>query len=92
MIQVINRALDIIEFIAREPEKPKSLSDIANTLELNAGTCANIIKTLVERNYIEKLEYKKRLSIRKEIWPVKQLQGIYKRFGGGSKAHHGTAN
>lgn len=67
MIQVINRALDIIEYIAKEPETPKSLSDIANSLELNAGTCANIIKTLVERNYVEKLDNKKGYQLGKKF-------------------------
>lgn len=59
MIQVINRALDILEFIAKEPDKSRSLSEIAEKLELNSGTCANIIKTLVTRKYIEKLDKKK---------------------------------
>jgi len=59
MIQVINRALDILEFIAKEPDRPRSLSEIAEKLELNSGTCANIIKTLVTRKYIEKLDKKK---------------------------------
>ena len=55
MIQVINRALDILELIAEEPEKQKSLSEISEKLDLNSGTCANIIKTLVSRNYINKI-------------------------------------
>lgn len=56
MIQVINRAIDILEFIAKEPERAKTLGEIAEALKLNAGTCANIIKTLVDRRYIEKLD------------------------------------
>ena len=59
MIQVIHRALDILELIAREPDKPKSLSEISNALSLNSGTCANIIKTMVERRYIDKMDNKK---------------------------------
>jgi DNA-binding IclR family transcriptional regulator len=55
MIQVINRALDILELIGKDSEKPKSLSEIANTLGLNAGTSANIIKTMVERRFLEKV-------------------------------------
>jgi DNA-binding IclR family transcriptional regulator len=58
MIQVIHRAFDILEFIAKEPEKPKTLSEIAGSLQLNAGTCANIIKTMIERRYIDKIEKK----------------------------------
>ncbi|RIV27262.1 IclR family transcriptional regulator [Fibrisoma montanum] len=59
MIQVVNRALDILEQIAADPEKPKSLSDIADPLGLNHGTCANILKTLVNRNYVEQIGTKK---------------------------------
>ena len=59
MIQVIHRAFDIIEYISKDPEKPKVLGEIAKTLNLNAGTCANIIKTMVSRKYIEKAEHQK---------------------------------
>ena len=56
MIQVINRALDIMEYVARDPDTPKPLGDIASDLNLNAGTCANILKTLVTRGYLEKID------------------------------------
>lgn len=59
MIQVIHRAFDILELCARNQDKTLSLSEIADKLELNHGTCANIIKTLVARNYIEQVGYKK---------------------------------
>jgi IclR family KDG regulon transcriptional repressor len=59
LIQVIHRALDILEIIASDPEKPRSLGDIANTLGLNHGTCANIMKTLVSRKYLEQVGTKK---------------------------------
>ena len=54
MIQVVNRALDILEMVAEDAERPKLLSEIAQALQLNAGTCANIVKTLVQRGYLEK--------------------------------------
>ena len=53
MIQVIHRALDIIEFIAKDPGREIGLGEISESLELNKGTCANIIKTLVNRGYLE---------------------------------------
>lgn len=59
MIQVINRAIDIIEHIAQEPDRPKSLGDIADAVGLNHGTCANILKTLVSRDFIEQVAIKK---------------------------------
>jgi DNA-binding IclR family transcriptional regulator len=59
MIQVIHRAFDILELIAQDAEQPKSLSEISNALKLNSGTCANIIKTMVDRRYIDKVANKK---------------------------------
>jgi IclR family KDG regulon transcriptional repressor len=52
MIQVIHRALDIVEFIAKDTTKEFGLGEISESLELNKGTCANIIKTLVNRGYL----------------------------------------
>jgi len=59
MIQVLNRGLDILEYCSKRPEKEHSLSDIADHLGLNHATCANILKTLVYRKYIEQMGYKK---------------------------------
>ncbi|QIP12714.1 helix-turn-helix domain-containing protein [Spirosoma aureum] len=59
MIQVINRALDLLEQIANDPERPKALGDLADSLNLNHGTCANILKTLVARGYVEQIGTKK---------------------------------
>jgi DNA-binding IclR family transcriptional regulator len=59
MIQVVIRALDILEFVARDTEKTSSLTEIANALELNQATCANIIKTLVDKHYLEHAGRKK---------------------------------
>lgn len=60
MIQVINRAFDILELLAVDSENPMSLNDISKELGLNAGTCANILKTMIDRKYIEKVEGKKK--------------------------------
>ena len=59
MIQVIKRALDILEYCAQHPEKEHALSEIADHLGLNHATCANILKTLVFRKYIEQMGHKK---------------------------------
>ncbi len=53
MIQVIHRALNILELISKDRDREFGLGEIADRLELNHGTCANIIKTLVVRKYIE---------------------------------------
>lgn len=54
MIQVINRAVDIIEYVAQNPNEPKLMGNIAKDLDLNLATCANIVKTLVSRGYLKK--------------------------------------
>lgn len=59
MIQVLHRAFDIIELVSRDPNKSYVLSEIADELGLNHGTCANIIKTMVSRNYLEQIGPKK---------------------------------
>lgn len=53
MIQVINRALSILEFLATDPGRDFSLSEIADQFQLNRATCVNILKTLSLREYVE---------------------------------------
>ncbi|AQG79192.1 IclR family transcriptional regulator [Spirosoma montaniterrae] len=59
MIQVIHRAFDILEFVAAEPNRPKSLTEVAEAAGLNPGTCANIMKTMVSRRYLDQVGPKK---------------------------------
>ncbi len=59
MVQVIERALEILEYIAREPETPRGLGEIAGQVELNAATCARILQTLVARGYVDQIAPKK---------------------------------
>lgn len=59
MIQVIKRVVDILNFVAENPEEPKGLGVIANAVGLNPGTCANIIKALCEYDFLEQVEKKK---------------------------------
>lgn len=55
MIQVVNRALNILEFIAKDRSRIYPLNEIATQVNLNSGTCANIIKTLLSRGYLEQV-------------------------------------
>ena len=59
MIQVIRRAFNILEYVAKHKDRACSLTEIAASLELNQPTCANILKTLVDANYLEHLGRKK---------------------------------
>jgi len=54
MIQVIHRAVAILEYLAEKPEQPRRLKDLAGRMRLNTATCANILKTLRERGLVAK--------------------------------------
>jgi DNA-binding IclR family transcriptional regulator len=53
MIQALQRAFDILEFLAQRGGEAAPLGDIARHAGLNASTCANLLKTLVSRSYVE---------------------------------------
>jgi DNA-binding IclR family transcriptional regulator len=55
MIQVIVRALDILEFVAQHGKEPVQLIKIAENAGLSQPTTANIVKTLVTKNYLERV-------------------------------------
>ncbi len=47
-----------MELLAENPKSEIGLSEIADTLHLKHSTCANILKTLVNRNYVEQVKFK----------------------------------
>lgn len=53
MIQVLRRALTILEYIAGQPEAPRGVTEIAAQVGLNPATCARILKELAEAGYLE---------------------------------------
>jgi IclR family transcriptional regulator, KDG regulon repressor len=59
MVQVIIKAFDIIELVAQRNGQPISLTEISEELQLNQGTAANIINTMVSRGYLEHIGKKK---------------------------------
>lgn len=59
MVLVILKAFDILEFVAQDQTRAFSLTEIADGLGLNQATCANILTTLVHKNYLEHLGKKK---------------------------------
>jgi DNA-binding IclR family transcriptional regulator len=59
MIQVIIRAIDILEFVATHDTEPVPLFKIAEHVGLSHPTTANIVKTLLEKNYLEQMGRKK---------------------------------
>ena len=59
MVLVVVKALDILEYIARDPNRAYSLTEVAEGLGMNQATCVNILQTLVEKSYLEHLGRKK---------------------------------
>ncbi len=80
MIQVLNRAFDIMEFIGRNPKKVYSLTEIADETGLNHATCANILKTLVNRNYVEQLGHKKGYKLGFMVFSLSGEKNYEKEF------------
>jgi DNA-binding IclR family transcriptional regulator len=53
MIKSLKRALSVLEAVARNPESPRSLRELATETEMNPATCAHILKTLLLAGYVE---------------------------------------
>lgn len=59
MIQVIVRALKILEFVATHGQEPVQLIKIAEHAGLSQPTTSHIVTTLVQQNYLEQMGRKK---------------------------------
>jgi DNA-binding IclR family transcriptional regulator len=59
MVKVIVKAFDILELVARQKGHAISLTEVAQQLELNQATTANIISSLVAKEYLEHIGKKK---------------------------------
>jgi DNA-binding IclR family transcriptional regulator len=53
MIQVIHRAAAILQIVSEQPDRNWSVADLAEQLDINATTCANIVRSLMEAGYLE---------------------------------------
>lgn len=53
MIKAVAKALNILEALAEEPAQPKTLKEISSRFGMHPATCANIIKTMLVRRFIE---------------------------------------
>ena len=49
MVQVLLKAFDIVELVVQRNGQSVSLTEIADALQMNQATAANIINTLVSR-------------------------------------------
>lgn len=59
MVLVVIKALDVLEYLGQDQERAFTLTEISESLDFNQATCANILKTLVSRNYVEHMGRKK---------------------------------
>ena len=53
MIQVICRAMKIIELLGTNPSKEFTVTEISGSLKLDKGTCTNILKTLASGGFVQ---------------------------------------
>ena len=53
MIQVLNKAFNILEYLSWDASREVPLGEIASALNMDKGTCANILKTLCMRGYVD---------------------------------------
>lgn len=53
MIQVLEKALRIVELLGEDPRKSVPMSIIADELTIDRGTCSHILKTLSAHGYVE---------------------------------------
>ena len=53
MIRVIHKAADIMKYLATDPRRRKKLNEIAGHLKMNASTCANIMKSMVQCGFVD---------------------------------------
>lgn len=79
-IQVINRALTIVEFLAEFPDRPRTLTEIAGHAGLNQATCSHIIKTLVARDYVEQAGPRQGYSLGPMVYHLTAKESSRKRI------------
>jgi len=78
MIKVLHKVFDILEFLAKSPERPRALTEIAGGLGLHPATCANILKTMVSRHYVEQIAPKKGYLLGPALFQI-SLQAPYRK-------------
>lgn len=55
MIQVLERGFKILEWIAENPDTPRTIGEMAEIIEVKSPTCYHIVNTLTELGYLEQL-------------------------------------
>ncbi len=81
MIQVIERFHKIIEYIARDPETPRTLTELAALIGVSAPACSNILRTMVHLGYLEKAGVRKGYVLGAAPYYLSR-KGPYKKYLG----------
>lgn len=70
MIQVLERAEKILVYLSGNRKREVPLTEIADNLDINRATCANILKTLRELGLIEQMSYRKGYILGDKIYSI----------------------
>ena len=70
MIKSIAKALDILELFSVNETRSLGLAEIASRMDMNKSTCANILKTLREKGYVEQAEYRSDYQIGYKLYQL----------------------
>ncbi len=70
MIQVLERAEKILVYLSENRKRAVPLTEIADNLDINRATCANILKTLRELGLIEQMSYRKGYILGDKIYSI----------------------
>lgn len=70
MIQVLERAEKILVYLSENRKREVPLTEIADNLDINRATCANILKTLRELGLIEQMSYRKGYILGDKVYSI----------------------
>lgn len=70
MIQVLERASDILEYLAANRTRRVPLSEISDTLGIHKATCANIMKTLKDLGLVLQADYRSGYTLGERIYAL----------------------
>ena len=58
MIQVLEKAVNILDYLSQNSTREVPLSELADSLGINRPTCANIMKSLKDLALVEQTDYR----------------------------------
>lgn len=70
MIQVIERTEKILVYLSENRKREVSLTEIADNLNINRATCANILKTMKTLGFVEQNSYRKGYILGDKIYTI----------------------